>query len=251
MSCLVVDIGNTSTTIGLASLRQVSRVHRLEGGEHRAGDILAILERVLEHRVVEGCALCSVVPDVNARWLRILKRVTGHTPLLVRNTLDLGVVINYPRPHTIGADRLANASATVARFGAPAIVADFGTALTFDVLSADAEYVGGAIAPGLPVMTDYLAEKTALLPHIELTGRPPAIGRSTVGAMRIGANVGYRGIVREIVDHLKAGLGVRTIQLVATGGYARWALQGLDIPFRIEPNLTLEGVARIWRLNRS
>jgi type III pantothenate kinase len=198
---------------------------------------------------VHGAAICSVVPRANARWIRALAKVTDQPPLLIDHKLELGVRIRYARPQDIGPDRLANASEAVARFGAPVIVADFGTALTFDVVSKDSEYIGGAIAPGLPLMTDYLADKTALLPHIQLSGRPPAIGRSTLGAMRIGANVGYRGIVREIVQHLMKGLGVTRMPLCATGGYAKWALQGLDMPFSIAPNLTLAGVARIWALN--
>ncbi|MFT5241224.1 MAG: type III pantothenate kinase [Candidatus Promineifilaceae bacterium] len=248
-SCLVVDVGNTSTTLGVSRRGRIGSVQRLEGKAHTRASVDEALQRALGKHTVEGCALCSVVPASNVRWLRALKRATGTAPVLIHHKLNLGVKVRYARPQGIGADRLANASAAIEQFGAPAIVADFGTALTFDVISAAGEYIGGAIAPGLPVMTDYLAEKTALLPHIKLSGRPPAVGRSTVGAMRIGANVGYRGMVREIVTHLSEGLGDKKVSLCATGGYAKWALQGFDMPFVIEPNLTLSGVARIWSLN--
>jgi type III pantothenate kinase len=144
---------------------------------------------------------------------------------------------------------LANASAAEARYGAPVIVADFGTALTFDVVSAEGAYVGGAIAPGLPLMVDYLAEKTALLPRIRLTGRCAGVGRSTPGAMRIGARIGYRGIVREIVGYLTDSMGGKKPRLCATGGYARWALAGLDLPFEFDRNLTFHGLIRIYGLN--
>jgi len=159
------------------------------------------------------------------------------------------VRIRYPEPATIGPDRLANACAALHQYGAPAIVADFGTALTFDVISGDGAYVGGAIAPGLPLMTDYLHEKTALLPRIRVRGPYGPIGKSTVGAMRIGAKVGYRGIVREIVTYLRQGLASPDVKLCATGGFARWTLAGLDMPFVFDPDLTLHGLLRIYRLN--
>ena len=149
------------------------------------------------------------------------------------------------------------------------IVADFGTALTFDVV-ADNAYLGGIIVPGLPLMTDYLAEKTALLPHLRLDryhGIPrnlramPVIGKSTRQAMAIGARLGYLGMVREIFIRLSrtlstfadppAGGKSRSIYLCATGGYAAWALAGCDLRVRIDPDLTLYGIARIYELNRS
>jgi type III pantothenate kinase len=155
------------------------------------------------------------------------------------------VRIDYPRPETIGPDRLANACGGVARYGAPLVVADFGTALTFDMVTADRRYVGGVIAPGLPLMTDYLYERTALLPRLKLGGACPRIGRSTKGAMRIGAHIGYRGMVREIVNHLSRSWRTPP-HLCATGGYARWAIQGLDMPFVIDPTLTLFGLGCIF-----
>jgi type III pantothenate kinase len=169
----------------------------------------------------------------------------------VNHRLRLGVTIAYPHPATIGADRLANASAAAAFYGVPVIVADFGTALTFDIVSRRGAYIGGVIAPGLPLMTDYLAERTALLPHIALEGRLQRIGRSTVAAMRIGALVGYRGMVREIVAHIQRGMSERQVTLVATGGYAARALRGIGFPITIDPDLTLKGLIHIRSLNKS
>jgi len=170
-------------------------------------------------------------------------------PLLVHHRLRLGVGVDYPKPSTIGADRLANACAACDLFGSPVIVADFGTAVTFDVIARGGTYVGGVIAPGLSMMTDYLAEKTALLPRVKLRGRCPGVGRSTAGAMRIGARVGYRGMVVEIVKHVKEAMGETDVALCATGGFARWALQGSDMPFHFRPDLTLYGLGRIYELN--
>jgi type III pantothenate kinase len=162
----------------------------------------------------------------------------------------MSVTVDYPHPETIGADRLANAVAGWERYHAPVIVADFGTALTFDVITGDGRYIGGVIAPGLPLMTDYLAERTALLPHIELGGRYHAVGRSTREAMQIGAIVGYRGMVREIFDHVKAGLNDPGVRLCATGGYAARAVSGLKVPVEVLPKLTLDGLVLMHEMNR-
>ena len=164
---------------------------------------------------------------------------------------ELGITIDYPKPATIGADRIANACGAVVRYGAPAIVADFGTALTFDVISRSHTYIGGVIVPGLPFMTDYLAEKTALLPRVKLHGVRGAVGRSTVSAMRIGAKVGYRGMVREIVGSIRKQIGPGGVSLVATGGQARWALADSDMPFKFAPDLTLFGLNVVYGLNRA
>ncbi len=245
----MIDVGNTRTTIARGCAGRISQVSNLEKADVSLRRMREIIQTVADHGPLEGAAISSVVPSMTPRWARALHVLGVGAPLVVSHKLELGVTIRFPRPARIGADRLANASAALARYRPPVIVADFGTALTFDVVSPEGEYIGGAIAPGLPVMTDYLHEKTALLPHISPTGHPPPVGKSTVGAMRIGATVGYRGIVREVVAHLRANPGMKNARLIATGGYARWALQGLNIPFAIDPHLTLRGIARIWTLN--
>lgn len=153
--------------------------------------------------------------------------------------------LSYPRPETIGADRLADAAGAVSRYGAPVLVMDFGTALTAAVVTKDRVWRGGVIAPGFPLMRDYLFERTAKLPRMALGhGRAPKIGRSTEEAMRFGALVGYRGMVREIVTTLKRNFR-EDFRLVATGGFARWALKDLDLPFSIDPTLTLYGAGLV------
>ena len=139
-----------------------------------------------------------------------------------------GVGIDYPKPNTIGPDRLANAVAARHRFGAPVVVVDFGTAVTFDVVDRAGNYVGGIIAPGLAAMTDYLHEKTALLPRITIREVKSPIGKSTEQAMLVGAVHGYRGLVRELVMELKRELKARRLPVVATGGYAQ--LIGSKLP---------------------
>jgi type III pantothenate kinase len=249
MNCLAVDVGNTSTALGVLSGKRVLRVAHVRGG---IGDIDAAedaLQRLLSGRQVGGAILASVVPNDNRRWSKLIRAHVGTSPFVVTHKAELGVAISYPEPASIGADRLANAVAAVSHYGAPVIVADFGTALTFDVVAEGPTYVGGVIAPGVPLMTEYLADRTALLPLIRLKGRCGKVGKSTEGAMRIGAHVGYRGMVREIVEHLTKGLGSESVALCATGGFAKWILADADMPFVVEPNLTLMGLRRLFELN--
>ena len=246
---MVVDIGNTSTALALVVGEKILHVEHCHGGVCRKSEIVSLIHEIIGGKTLDGSILSSVVPSNDSVWIRAMEHIVGKKPLLVNHKLKMGISINYPKPSCIGADRLANACGAVAKYGAPIIVADFGTALTFDVVSSDCAYIGGVIVPGLPFMTDYLAERTELLPHIELKGRFGAVGKSTVTAMRLGANIGYRGMVREIVNHVKTGLGYRKIKLCATGGYAGWALKGLDIPFVIDANLTIFGLTRMYQLN--
>lgn len=250
-SLLLIDVGNTSCTLGLAIDGQIRRTSRvLTHTPHPLQAYGDAVRKLLGKQPVQDAVLCSVVPSKDRIWIKTLRGCTGCIPLQVSTRINLGIAIRYPRPESIGADRLANASAVVELLGAPAIVADFGTALTFDVIAPDAAYVGGVIAPGLPLMTHYLAERTALLPQITLSGRFGGWGRSTVEAMRIGAVVGYRGMVREILEHLCRAFPGSHPHLAATGGYAERALKGLKRTILIDPHLTLKGLVRIYRLNR-
>ena len=168
-------------------------------------------------------------------------------PALELNSTTLaGVGIDYPQPRTIGADRLANAVAVKALFGAPALVVDFGTAVTFDVVNRAGNYVGGIIAPGLSAMTDYLHEKTALLPQIKIREPRRIIGKNTEEAMLSGAVHGYRGLIRGLITGLKAELQADQLPVVATGGYAALIARKLPEITAVRPNLTLEGLRRVW-----
>jgi type III pantothenate kinase len=160
------------------------------------------------------------------------------------------VGIQYPKPETIGTDRLANAVAVRHHFGAPSVVVDFGTAVTFDVVDARGNYVGGVIAPGLAALTDYLHEKTALLPKVKIREPRRAVGRSTEEAMLVGAVWGYRGLVREILAKLKNELG-SDAPVVATGGYARLIARHLPEIDCVRPNLTLEGLRLTYLAHHS
>lgn len=152
--------------------------------------------------------------------------------------------IDYPNPSQIGADRLANAAGVSSRHGVPAIIIDFGTAVTFDVISSEPAYCGGVIAPGLGAMSGYLTRKTALLPEIELEEPPSAIGKSTVHAMQVGAVIGYRGMVREILARIREELhGIPKI--IATGGDAAVIARGLPEIQVVDPDITLDGLRQV------
>lgn len=248
MSVLLVDIGNTESTVGLASTRRTWRVGSVST-QAAVKQSTALIARAVRGRKIEGAVVSSVVPAVTRRWVTAVKTHTAQRAIVVDHRTPLNIRIEYPRPGTIGADRLANACGAVARYGAPVVVADFGTALTFDIVSPQRAYIGGVIAPGLPVMTDYLAEKTALLPRVTLRRQGSAIGKNTRAAMCIGAELGYRGMVREILGEIRRELGVRSIHVCATGGHANWALQGSRLRYTHDPDLTLFGLRCIYEAN--
>jgi type III pantothenate kinase len=237
---VVVDVGNTSTAVGLWSDGRVSRVSHCDGGfDEACGAVEALLAPA-----PAAIAYVSVVPAADAPWRAFAARAgVPLTTVSCRMFDGPGRLLrlDYPRPETIGPDRLADAAGAVRRYGAPVLVMDFGTALTAAVVTHDGVWRGGVIAPGFPLMRDYLFERTARLPRMELRGgRVPKIGRSTEEAMRFGALVGYRGMVREIATELSRNFR-EPFTYVATGGFAKWVLRGLDIPFVIDPTLTLYG----------
>jgi type III pantothenate kinase len=190
-----------------------------------------------------------VVPELTSFWQKRLEEATGLPPLVVTNQIQLGMGISYPDPSSIGGDRLANAVGALTEYGSPVIVADFGTALTFDVIDPQNNYVGGAIAPGLNFMTDYLADRTALLPRITIRGKCPPIGTTTEGAMRLGAIMGYSGMVERVVRHLRSQPQASGASLCLTGGSAELIGEHLEVDFVLDPELTLKGLQRIYELN--
>lgn len=243
---LLLDIGNTHTHLGLANDRRVLRQANLPTAAWADGTAGGRLQDFVRRARVEGAALCSVVPRATPRARRIIKRFWSVDCLELTSATLIGVGITYPKPESIGPDRLANAVATRHHFGAPSLVVDFGTAVTFDVVDRSGNYAGGIIAPGLAAMTDYLHDKTALLPRIRITEVNAVVGKSTRQAMLIGAVHGYRGLVRELIRELKRALNCRRLPVVATGGYAKLIAGKLPEIEAVEPNLTLEGLRLEW-----
>jgi type III pantothenate kinase len=243
---LLFDIGNTHTHIGLANDKRVMKHTDVSTRDWFSGRAGTQVRQFVGRAEPEGVALCSVVPKATPS-VKAFVNGTFELECLELNPETLcGVGINYPEPQRIGPDRLANSVAARAKFGAPALVVDFGTAVTFDVVDKQGDYVGGIIAPGLAAMTEYLHEKTALLPRIEIREPKSTIGKSTEQAMLIGAVQGYRGLIRELIGELKKELKVKRLPVVATGGYAELIAAKLPDIDAIEPNLTLEGLRLVW-----
>lgn len=240
---LLVDVSNSFVKLAFATSEKIGKPTRIPTRKLTA----TALRRILRGRTIRALVVSSVVPNKN----RAIRAAAGRTPVLFLSPkLDLGVGVDYPQPRSIGADRLANATAVAQLYGAPAIVVDFGTAVTFDVVSAKGDYVGGVIAPGLEVMTNYLYQRTALLPKLTLREPPRAIGKTTRDAMMSGAVFGYRGLVREVVRRLTAENFSRTKpRVIATGGYAKLIAKKLPEIEAVYPNLTLEGLRIVANRN--
>lgn len=243
---LLLDIGNTHTHLGLANANRVLKQKNIPTEAWKSAAAGRLVKRFVGGASLNGAALCSVVPQATPLAARAVSSIWGiqALPLTVRTLRGVGV--RYPKPETIGPDRLANAVAVRHHFGAPAIVVDFGTAVTFDVVDRAGNYIGGIIAPGLAAMTEYLHEKTSLLPRIKIREVRRAIGKSTEEAMQIGAVHGYRGFIKTLILEVRRELGARRVPVIATGGYA--ALMASKIPEinSVEPLLTLEGLRLLW-----
>ena len=238
---LLLDIGNTHTHAGLALPKRIVRQQNFPtAGWHDESAGKKIL-KFLGRTKIAGAVLCSVVPRATLPAKKFVRKHLGVAALEL-NSRTAPVGIDYPQPAKIGADRLANAIAVRHRFGVPAVVVDFGTAVTFDVVDARGNYAGGIIAPGLSAMTDYLHEKTALLPKIKIRDTRAVIGKSTEEAMLVGAVHGYRGLIRELLLELKRAMKCRRLPVVATGGYAKLISARLPEITAIDPLLTLDGL---------
>ena len=234
---LLINLNNTNTTFALANRQRILATKVVPTAK--------LKDVPFPQYGLAGAVFSSVVPAMAKRVRQQLALPT----IEVSAKIDLGIGVDYPNPRQIGADRLANAVGVTQLYGAPAIVVDFGTAVTFDIINARREYVGGVIAPGLAAVTDYLYQRTALLPRITLAEPRSIIGKSTVGAMRCGAVFGYRGLVKEIIAALRREPGLRRAVIVATGGYG--ALMARKIPEiqHVNPMLTLEGLRFIYMRN--
>jgi type III pantothenate kinase len=243
---LLFDIGNTHTHVGLANGRRVLRQVNLPTGAWGGGSAKAGVAGFVGAKKIEGAVLCSVVPRVTPLVHRAIRRLWKINALELTPKSVRGLGIDYPKPDTIGPDRLANAVAARHHFGAPVVVVDFGTAVTFDVVNRAGHYAGGIITPGLAAMTDYLHEKTALLPKIRIREVTAVVGKNTEQAMLVGAVHGYRGLVRELIAELKRELRAKHLPVIATGGYARLMASKLPEISAVEPNLTLEGLRLTW-----
>jgi type III pantothenate kinase len=239
MSWLLIDNSNTRTKFALGAVDSLGEWRGvMETAEISPESLLSLVGGVPFTAVM----ICSVVP-AKAAVLRAFFETRGPVHFLGPES-PLGLGIDYPLPAQIGADRLANAAGVLSRHGAPAIIIDFGTAVTFDVISAEPSYCGGVIAPGLGAMSAYLPGKTALLPVIELEEPESGIGKSTEQAMRAGAVFGYRGLVKEIIAQIRIELGGKP-KVIATGGDAALIARGVGEIDVVDPDITLDGLRQV------
>jgi type III pantothenate kinase len=253
---LTIDIGNTNITLGLYEGEALGPRWRLATDHERMPDEYGLqLLGLLEHAGyaasdLTGICLASVVPPLTGRMLEACRRYTGLEPLVLDTGVKTGVRIKYEDPRAVGADRIADAAAVQRLYGGPACVVDFGTATTFDAISAKGEYLGGAIAPGIGIASEALVMRTAKLPRVDLQRPPSAIGRNTPHAMQSGLLFGYVGLVEGMVRRFRKELGP-DMKVIATGGLAEVIADETDVLEIIAPWLTLDGLRIIWEMNQS
>jgi type III pantothenate kinase len=255
MTLFCVDIGNTNTVMGLYQGEELVTHWRIATDHQRMADeygvlILDLFERADQGPAdVEGVIMASVVPPLTSVFQKLSHRYLRRSPLVLDDSTPTGVQILVDHPQEVGADRIVNAVAAYQRYGGPACVVDFGTATTFDAISADGDYVGGAIAPGIGIAAEALFQRTSKLPRTDLVRPPAAIGKNTVHAMQSGLLFGYVALVEGLVARFRAELGPE-MTVVATGGLGNLIAAETEVINAVDPWLTLEGLRLIWERNR-
>jgi type III pantothenate kinase len=252
---LTIDIGNTNLTLGLYANKTLGPRWRLATVHDRMPDeyglqLLGLLTHA-EHgpKDLDGICLASVVPPVTGKVIQACQEYLGLDPLVVDAGVKTGVRIRYEDPRAVGADRIVDAAAVQRLYGGPACVVDFGTATTFDAISSEGDYLGGAIAPGINIAAEALFVRTAKLPRVDLQRPPTAIGRNTVHALQSGLLFGYVALVEGMVGRFRVELGPK-MKVIATGGLAEIVAKETSVIEIIAPWLTLDGLMLIWDLNQ-
>ncbi len=251
---LALDVGNTNIVAGVFEDDGLIARWRLTTEARRTADEYAVLLRSLFQAAdvdgtnVDGVVIASVVPAAQETLKQALEQYWHIEAMTVSHELDFGIPVRYNPPNAVGADRLANAIAAIALYGAPAIVVDFGTATTFDVISSRGEYLGGAIAPGLEISEDALLLRTAQLPRVALHPPSSAIGTSTVTSLQSGILFGYAGLVDGLVHRISMELG-DNVHVIATGGLATTVSPLAESVQQVDVDLTLVGLRLIYERN--
>ena len=252
---LCIDIGNTNITFGLYEGKNLGPHWRVRTIHEKMPDEYGILmDQLFRHRgycaeQVTGVSIASVVPPLTPVFVQVCRDFLGQEPLVVDAGVRTGVRVRYDNPREVGADRVVDAVAVRALYGLPACVVDFGTATTFDAVSAEGDYLGGAIAPGIGIASQALFERTAKLPRVELTKPPSVIGGNTVHSIQSGLLFGYVSLVEGMVARFKAELGPET-RIIATGGLAPVIASETTVIDVVDPWLTLHGLRLVYELNR-
>ena len=253
---LALDAGNTNITIGAFEGRELIGHWRLRTIHDQTADEWGILMRnvfalsSLDLSRVDGIIIASVVPPLDTPLASMSRRYFSTEPVFVNHTTDLGLTICYDNPREVGADRVVNGVAAYQLYGGPCIVVDLGTAITFDAVSANAEYLGGIICPGVGIAVGGLFSKTARLPLVDFLKPEKLIGSNTVASMQSGLYFGVVGMIDGIVERLIGELGPET-KVVATGGQAALVAGGSKYLKVVDEDLTLKGLELIWERNRT
>lgn len=251
---LVVDVGNTQTHFGAFRGTELLQHWRFATVRESTGDELGaklanlLALRGLGFADLDGSIVSSTVPQLGGEWQQVGERYLGHEMLVVGPGMKTGMPIRYENPREIGADRLVNAVAAFDRVGDACVVVDFGTAITFDPVSAEGEYLGGVIAPGVEISMEALTERAAALPKIDLVAPRSVIGKTTVDAIRSGVVYGFAGLVDGIVRRLREEMGPETAT-IATGGLASAIVPSTEEIDEIDDLLTLTGLRLLHQLN--
>jgi type III pantothenate kinase len=253
---LVIDIGNTNMVLGVFDGSHLAIDWRLETKLRQTSDEYGILARNLfalaqmEISRIHDMIIASVVPPLNSVLEQMALKYFKIQPLFVEPGVKTGISVLYDSPADVGADRIVNAVAAYEKYGGPTIVVDFGTATTFDAISAKGEYLGGVITPGPGISAEALFARTARLPRVEIKAPSKVIGTSTVGSIQSGLYYGYIGLIDGILERMIPELGPKT-RVVATGGYASLIGTGTHRIQHVDANLTLEGLRLVYEKNRS
>jgi type III pantothenate kinase len=247
---LAIDVGNTQTVLGLFDGAALREHWRIATETHRTGDELGVFLRgFLGDAALEGIVLSSTVPRLIAAYGELADRM-GVELLPMGPGVRTGIPIRYDDPREVGPDRIANAVAARDRYGSPCVVVDFGTSTNFDVVSAEGEYVGGVLAPGVEISMDALFARAARLFKVDYVEPPTVIAKSTAHALQSGLVYGFAGQVDAIVDRIRGELGAPEATVVATGGLADLIAPHARTVTRVDPWLTLEGLRLVWLRNR-
>ncbi len=252
---LAVDVGNTQTTLGVFQEDKLVHTWRYSTNREETGDELAVTINGLlsladlSLSAIDGLVVSSVVPHCTLALLELSKSHFSFAPLIVKPGIKTGLSILYENPQEVGADRIANAVGAKELFGPPALVVDFGTATTFDVLSPQGEYLGGAIAPGLETAAEALFTRAARLSRVELSPPPQVVGRNTQNSLQSGILFGFAALVDGLVRKIQKETGFES-QVIATGGLASLMKPLCQTLEHLEPDLTLWGLKFIWEKNK-